>query len=37
MYYGFPQSAFTVAQNVTANATTAGNIVRIGVNYHFNP
>jgi opacity protein-like surface antigen len=37
MYYGFPQYAFTVAQNATANATTAGNIVRIGVNYHFKP
>jgi opacity protein-like surface antigen len=37
MYYGFPQYASTVAQNVTANATTAGNIVRIGVNYHFKP
>jgi opacity protein-like surface antigen len=37
MYYAFPQYAFSVAQNVTANATAAGNIVRIGVNYHFKP
>jgi opacity protein-like surface antigen len=37
MHYEFPQYAFTVAQNATANATTAGNIVRIGVNYHFKP
>jgi len=37
MHYEFPQDAFTVAQNATANATTAGNIVRIGVNYHFKP
>jgi opacity protein-like surface antigen len=37
MHYEFPQYAFTVAQNTTANATTAGNIVRIGVNYHFKP
>jgi opacity protein-like surface antigen len=37
MHYGFPQSAFAVAQNTTANATTEGNIVRIGVNYHFKP
>jgi opacity protein-like surface antigen len=37
MHYEFPQYTFTVAQNTTANATTAGNIVRIGVNYHFKP
>ena len=32
MHYEFPQYAFT---GVTANASTAGDIVRIGVNYHF--
>jgi opacity protein-like surface antigen len=37
MHYEFPQYAFTVAQNATANAATAGDIVRIGVNYHFRP
>jgi opacity protein-like surface antigen len=37
MHYEFPQYAFAVAQNATANATTAGDIVRIGVNYHFLP
>jgi len=37
MHYEFPESTFTVAQNATTNATTAGNIVRIGVNYHFKP
>jgi opacity protein-like surface antigen len=37
MHYEFPQDAFTVAQNVTSNATTAGDTVRIGVNYHFGP
>ena len=37
MHYEFPQSTFTVAQNATANTTTAGNVVRIGVNYHFKP
>jgi opacity protein-like surface antigen len=37
MHYEFPQYAFAVAQNATANATTAGDIVRIGVNYHFRP
>jgi opacity protein-like surface antigen len=35
MHYEFPQYAFTVGQGVTANASTAGDIVRIGVNYHF--
>jgi opacity protein-like surface antigen len=37
MHYEFPQYAFTVAQGVTANASTTGDIVRIGVNYHFRP
>jgi opacity protein-like surface antigen len=37
MHYEFPQYAFTVAQTTTANATTAGDTVRIGVNYHFGP
>jgi opacity protein-like surface antigen len=37
MHYEFPQYGFTVAQNATANATTAGDTVRIGVNYHFWP
>jgi opacity protein-like surface antigen len=37
MHYEFPQYAFTVAQGATANATTAGDTVRIGVNYHFGP
>jgi opacity protein-like surface antigen len=37
MHYEFPQYAFTVAQNATANASTTGDIVRIGVNYHFWP
>jgi opacity protein-like surface antigen len=37
MRYEFPQGTFTVAQNATANATTAGDVVRIGVNYHFWP
>jgi outer membrane immunogenic protein len=37
MHYEFPQYAFTVAQGVTANASTAGDIVRIGINYHFRP
>jgi opacity protein-like surface antigen len=37
MHYEFPQSAFTVMQNATANASTTGDIVRIGVNYHFWP
>src|SRR5215467_11271395 len=37
MHYEFPESTFTVAQNVTANTTTGGNIVRVGVNYHFKP
>jgi opacity protein-like surface antigen len=37
MHYEFPQYAFTVAQGVTANASTPGDIVRIGVNYHFRP
>jgi opacity protein-like surface antigen len=37
MHYEFPQYTFTVAQNATASATTAGDTVRIGVNYHFRP
>jgi opacity protein-like surface antigen len=37
MHYEFPQYAFTVAPGVTANASTAGDIVQIGVNYHFRP
>jgi opacity protein-like surface antigen len=37
MHYEFPQYAFTVAPNATSNATTAGDTVRIGVNYHFWP
>jgi opacity protein-like surface antigen len=37
MHYGFPAYAFTVAQNATASATATGDIVRIGVNYHFGP
>jgi opacity protein-like surface antigen len=37
MHYEFPQYAFTVAQGVTANASTAGDIVRIGINHHFRP
>jgi outer membrane immunogenic protein len=37
MHYEFPQYAFTVAPNATANVTTAGNIIRIGANYHFRP
>jgi opacity protein-like surface antigen len=35
MHYAFPGHAFTVASNVTSNATAAGDTVRIGVNYHF--
>jgi outer membrane immunogenic protein len=37
MHYEFPQYAFTVAPGVTANASAGGDIVRIGVNYHFRP
>jgi opacity protein-like surface antigen len=37
MHCEFPLYAFTVAQNTTANATTASDIVRIGLNYHFFP
>jgi opacity protein-like surface antigen len=37
MHYEFPQYAFAVGQGATANATTAGDTVRIGVNYHFRP
>jgi opacity protein-like surface antigen len=37
MHYEFPQYAFTVAPDAMANASTTGNIVRIGVNYHFRP
>jgi opacity protein-like surface antigen len=37
MHYEFPQNIFIVAQNVAANATTGGDTVRIGVNYHFAP
>jgi len=37
MHYEFPQYAFAVAPGVTANASTGGDIVRIGVNYHFRP
>jgi opacity protein-like surface antigen len=37
MHYEFPQDTFTVAQNVTSNATTSGDTVRIGLNYHFGP
>jgi outer membrane immunogenic protein len=37
MHYGFPRNAFTVAQNATADASTAGDIFRIGLNYHFLP
>jgi opacity protein-like surface antigen len=37
MHYGFPAYAFTVAQNATSSAAAAGDIVRIGVNYHFWP
>ncbi|MBO0754434.1 MAG: autotransporter domain-containing protein [Bradyrhizobiaceae bacterium] len=37
MHYAFPQDAFTAGQSVTANAATAGDTVRIGVNYHFLP
>jgi opacity protein-like surface antigen len=35
MHYEFTPAAFTVAQNETANVKTAGDTVRIGVNYHF--
>jgi opacity protein-like surface antigen len=37
IHYWFPQYAFAVGQGATANATTAGDTVRIGVNYHFKP
>jgi opacity protein-like surface antigen len=37
MHYAFPQYAFAGAQNAAANATTTGDAVRIGVNYHFKP
>jgi opacity protein-like surface antigen len=37
MHYGFPQYTFTVAPNATASGSTAGDTVRIGVNYHFWP
>jgi opacity protein-like surface antigen len=37
MHYAFPEYAFTVAQNATANAANTGDTVRIGVNYHFRP
>jgi opacity protein-like surface antigen len=37
MHYEFPQDTFTMAQNATSNAATAGDTVRIGVNYHFGP
>jgi opacity protein-like surface antigen len=37
MHYEFPQYAFTVAQGTAASASTSGDTVRIGVNYHFRP
>jgi opacity protein-like surface antigen len=37
MHYEFPQYTFTVAPNAIASASTAGDTVRIGVNYHFWP
>jgi opacity protein-like surface antigen len=37
MHYEFPRDTFTVAQNATSNATTSGDTVRIGLNYHFGP
>jgi opacity protein-like surface antigen len=38
MHYEFPQYTFVVATpNTTASASTSGDIVRIGVNYHFWP
>jgi opacity protein-like surface antigen len=37
MHYEFPPDAFAVAQNATTNVKTSGDVVRIGVNYHFWP
>jgi opacity protein-like surface antigen len=37
MHYEFSRYTFTVGQNATADAATAGDTVRIGVNYHFRP
>jgi opacity protein-like surface antigen len=37
MHYEFPQYDVALAPNATSSATTAGNTVRIGVNYHFGP
>jgi opacity protein-like surface antigen len=37
MHYEFPQDTVRMAQNITSNATTSGDTVRIGVNYHFGP
>jgi opacity protein-like surface antigen len=37
MHYEFPQYAFIVAPNAIASASTTGDTVRIGVNYHFWP
>ena len=38
MHYEFPEYNFVVASpNTTARASTAGDTVRIGVNYHFRP
>jgi opacity protein-like surface antigen len=37
MHYEFPQYAFAVAPNETANASTTGDAIRVGANYHFGP
>jgi opacity protein-like surface antigen len=37
MHYEFPASTFTVGPNQTASASTTGDTVRVGVNYHFWP
>jgi opacity protein-like surface antigen len=37
MHYEFPAYAFAIAQGATANASTSGDLVRVGVNYHFKP
>ncbi len=35
MHYELSPESFTVAQNYTASVSTEGDVVRVGVNYHF--
>ncbi len=37
MHQEFSQDVFTVARNTTTSATTEGDVVRVGVNYHLAP